>query len=272
MSRNTMNSPKPASLELGRFNDVDATGRGDDYIAMLDLVERLPAALAWRERSYQLLDVAPGQAVVDVGCGTGGAVAELAARGAQAIGIDSSKWMIDAARRRFPQRDFRLGSAGSLPFEDGSVYGYRAERLYQHLPDPVAALAEARRVLAPDGRIVLLDQDYAMWVIDSDDVQTTCTILDAYTRTHTSPWIGRRHRALLLDAGFDDVVVEVNPSIVTDYASMEPFLPSVVAPSVNSGVLTQAEADTWLAEQARRGETNRFLRVFSTFLSSARRP
>jgi ubiquinone/menaquinone biosynthesis C-methylase UbiE len=180
--------------------------------------------------------------------------------------------MIALARRRFPHRDFRLGAAGSLPFADSSVHGYRAERLYQHLTDPTAALAEARRVLVPGGRIVLIDQDYDFWAIDADDTATTRAIVAAHAATLASPWIGRRHRALLLDAGFEDVAVEANTDMITDYASFKPYLPIIIGPSISAGMLTQTQADAWLAEQARRGETNRFLKVFSLFLASARRP
>jgi ubiquinone/menaquinone biosynthesis C-methylase UbiE len=272
MSTSILDKERLTATQIGRFSDVDATGQADRYIAILDSVERLPHVVATRERSYELLDIDAGQTIVDVGCGAGRVVDELTARGVYAIGIDSSEKMISTARYRFPQRDFRLGSAGSLPLQDSSVHRYRAERLYVHLKDPMAALAEARRVLAPGGRVVLVDVDYDVWAIDADDIAMTRAILAAYAATFVSPWIGRRLRGLLLDAGFEDVMVEVNTDVVTDYTAMEPFLPSWVAPSVSSGVLTRAQADTWLAEQARRGETNRFLRLFSMFVASAHRP
>jgi hypothetical protein len=121
-------------------------------------------------------------------------------------------------------------------------------------------------VLAPGGRIVLLDSDMDMWAIDSDDVPTTSAILAALAGTIASPWIGRRYRALLLDAGFTDVAIELRTAVVTDYPSVAEQMPGFASPAVRSGVLTQAQADAWLAEQARRGATNRFLRLVPMFL------
>ncbi len=162
----TVNNTSP---QIGRFSNVDASKEAEQFVAFLERIERLPTAGELRERSYELLDAGEGSMVVDVGCGTGRVVDDLAGRGIKAIGVDISEQMIAVARQRFPNRDFRLAAAESLPFEDDVLDRYRAERLYQHLKDPVRALAEARRVLAPGGRIVLVDQDYDMWAIDADD-------------------------------------------------------------------------------------------------------
>ena len=272
MSNRTLDTQSTTALQFGRFGDVDATGHVDAYIGFLESVERWPHVVANRERSYQLLEVRPGDTVIDVGCGAGRAVDDLAARGAHAIGIDSSEQMLRTARQRFPQCDFRLGSAELLPLQDRSVDRYRADRLFVHLKDPMAGLVEARRVLSPGGRIVLVESDLDYWAIDADDVAVTRAILTARSDALAQPWFGRRSRALLLDAGFEDVVVEVRTDVVTDYASLKAYLPSEVAPSVSSGVLTKVQADAWLAEQARRGRTNRFFRVFAAFLVSGRRP
>jgi ubiquinone/menaquinone biosynthesis C-methylase UbiE len=272
MGSNTLDSRSAATLQFGRFSDVDATGHPDDYIGFLETVEGWPHVIANRERSYELLETRSGDTALEVGCGAGRAVDDLAARCAHAIGIDSSEQMLTTARRCFPQRDFRLGSAELLPLQDRSVHRYRADCLFVHLNDPMAALAEARRVLVPGGRIVLVEPDLDYWAIDADDMAVTRAILTARADTLAYPWFGRRSRALLLDAGFEDVVIEVRKDVVTDYASLEAYLPSEVAPSVSSGLLTKAQAEAWLAEQASRGKTNRFLRVFAAFLVSARRP
>ncbi len=222
--------------------------------------------------SYELLDAHPGEGLVNVGCGTGRVVTELTERGIQAIGVDSSEHMISVARLRFPQGDFRLAAAEALPFEDGVLDGYRAERLYQHLNDPARALVEARRVLAPGGRIVLVDQGYDMWAIDADDEVLTRALMRAQSDAITNRWMGRRYHNLLLNAGFIEVAIEVKTGIFTDHAQVSFFLESTTNAGVAGGVVTRAQADAWLAEQARRGEVGRFFVAIPLFLASGRRP
>ena len=120
-------------------------------IRALDAAEYLPGAVALRERGYELLRLKPDATVVDVGCGTGRAVAELAERGARAIGVDLDPAMLTAARERFPGIDVRAADATDVPLADGGARGYRADKVLHILPEPDAALAEARRVLAPGG-------------------------------------------------------------------------------------------------------------------------
>src|SRR4051794_26532926 len=111
-------------------------------IPQLDAVEDSPGAAALRARSYELLRAAPGALVVDVGCGAGRAVAELADRGVGVTGIDINDQMITLARERWPHGEFRVGDAYALPLEDGQAAGYRADKVIHTLPDPGRALAE----------------------------------------------------------------------------------------------------------------------------------
>jgi SAM-dependent methyltransferase len=186
------------------------TAHTDTLIRVLHAAEDTPGATQLRARSYELLNLTPGATVVDVGCGTGRAVAELAEQGAHAIGVDHDAAMLAAARGRFPDIDVRAADAADLPLSDGQVHGYRADKVYHVLPDPHAALAEARRVLAPGGRIVLLGQDWDTLVIDSDQPELTRRIVRARADTIPHPRIARAYRTLLRDVGFSDVQVEVH--------------------------------------------------------------
>ncbi|MFF2820364.1 class I SAM-dependent methyltransferase [Kitasatospora cineracea] len=58
-----------------------------------------------------------------------------------------------AARDRWPGADFWIAGACELPLADGSVDGYPADEVFHELAGPDRGLAEARRVLAPGGRI-----------------------------------------------------------------------------------------------------------------------
>ncbi|MEU5260113.1 methyltransferase domain-containing protein [Amycolatopsis sp. NPDC021455] len=208
---------------------------------------------------------------MDVGCGAGRAVAELAGRGAQPIGVDPDPRMLAAARRRWPEQDFREGVAAELPLDDGSVAGYRADKVFHELTDPAAALAEARRVLLPDGRIVLVGQDWDTFVIDSDEPEPTRTIVHARAGTVPSPRAARGYRALLLDAGFEDVTVEVRTAIFTDRL-MLPVLAGLATAASAAGAVERDRAATWVAEQTRRAESDRMFLALPLFIAAGVSP
>jgi SAM-dependent methyltransferase len=87
-------------------------------IRVLDAAETMPGAAQLRQRSYDLLRLPRRATVVDVGCGTGRAVAELAEvaePGAHVIGVDPDPAMLAAARSRFPDIDVRDADAAHLP-------------------------------------------------------------------------------------------------------------------------------------------------------------
>jgi ubiquinone/menaquinone biosynthesis C-methylase UbiE len=208
--------------------------------------------------------------VVDVGCGTGRAVAELAERTTHAIGVDLDPAMLAAAHDRFPGLDVRSADATDLPLGDGEEHGYRADKLYHILPDPLAALAEARRVLAPGGRIVLVGQDWDTLVIDSDQPDLTRRIVHARAGTIPHPRIARAYRNLLLDGGFRDVELEVHTAIFTEPAT-QGLLAGHAAAAREVGAISGAEAEAWISEQEERAEAGRLMVAMPMFLAAGGR-
>jgi ubiquinone/menaquinone biosynthesis C-methylase UbiE len=164
-----------------------------NLLAVLDAVDAQPMSVELRTRSYELLGDLTGRTVVDAGCGAGRAVAELAERGTRALGVDHDPEMIVVARERWPAGEFHVGDACELPLESGSVAGYRADKVLHTLDDPVRAVAEACRVLAPGGRAVLLGQDWDTFAIDSDEPETTRRLVHAKADSLPSPRVARRY-------------------------------------------------------------------------------
>ncbi|WP_091628338.1 methyltransferase domain-containing protein [Amycolatopsis saalfeldensis] len=243
----------------------------ETLVALLEKADSLPGAPELRARSYDLLDVQPGSTVADVGCGGGRAVAEMTARGGAAIGVDVNEHMITAARRNHPKLEFRQGTACHLPISDASVHGYRADKVFHEIADPVQALGDARRVLIPRGRIVLIGQDWDAVVIDSDDPVLTRTLVQARADTVPSPRAARAYRSLLLDAGFLDVAVEAHTAVFTD-AAMFPMLTGIAHAARTTGAVAEHAAEDWLSEQEQRATTGRLFIALPLFVAAARTP
>jgi SAM-dependent methyltransferase len=109
----------------------------------------------------------PDDVVVDVGCGSGEAVREAAARlqGGRVTGVDPTPAMIRMARQLSASHDardriqFLEGSAEDLPLPDASTTVVMAINSLHHWQDAAAGLAEARRVLVPGGRLLIADEE-----------------------------------------------------------------------------------------------------------------
>ena len=108
-------------------------------------------------------EVMPGTVsrAVDLGCGPGDLLPALASRAGSVIGVDSSPSMLALAERRTAGLpvSVRMGELEHLPMADGEADFAVICLTLHHLPDPAAALAEARRVLAAGGRLVVVDFD-----------------------------------------------------------------------------------------------------------------
>ncbi|MFI6347740.1 class I SAM-dependent methyltransferase [Streptomyces sp. NPDC050560] len=104
-----------------------------------------------------LVHVAGGGPVADVGCGPGHFTAHLRELGVDAFGIDLSPAMIDVARRDHPGLRFEVGSMTDLDLADASVTGLLASWSLIHVPDDAVptVLAHFRRVLRPGGPLLL---------------------------------------------------------------------------------------------------------------------
>lgn len=228
----------------------------------LDTVDALPEAARLRDRGYDLLRLQLGGAVLDAGCGSGRAVYELSQRGMRGSGIDPSEQMIDAARERWPGMDFRRASAERLPFGDGELDGYRADKVLHVLPDPAEAIGEARRVLRPGGRILLVGPDWDLMAIDADDHDLTRRIVRARAAAMPSPNIARGYANLLRDSGFTDVAVEVHTTFPP---------PEVVLAGLSQTAAEIPGSQDWFTDQHTRTTTNRSIIAIPIFLATATR-
>ncbi len=133
--------------------------------------------------------ISPGEAVLDLACGTGNAALLAAVRGARVIGVDGSSRLLEVGRRRSAAQgveiDYRLGDLVALPIGDREVDAVVSVFGLIYAPDPAAGLREVRRVLTSAGRVL-----FTAWVpagpIDAM-LASTGQIIARITGAHRPP-------------------------------------------------------------------------------------
>ena len=124
-----------------------------------DWAEVMESGAAWLGPVYDevlhRMEVGRGSRVLDAGCGAGAFVERAARRGAEVSAIDITPAFVELASRRVPGADVRLGDLQSLPWEDETFDLVTGFNSYFYAEDPVAAFAEARRVLRPAGHLAV---------------------------------------------------------------------------------------------------------------------
>lgn len=113
----------------------------------------------WRRRLVQRARIGAGDMVVDLGCGTGDLCELARATGARLVGIDFAARMLAVARRRLGRIDLVRADAAALPLPAASATAVISAFTLRNFVAIPAVLAEAARVLAPGGRLALLEVD-----------------------------------------------------------------------------------------------------------------
>lgn len=99
--------------------------------------------------------VGPGDVVLDVGAGTGALTHELLRRSARVEAAEPSPTFVEVLRRRFPEVGVRAARAEELPWPDYAFDAALAQLVVTFMADPLAGIAEMRRVVRPGGTIGL---------------------------------------------------------------------------------------------------------------------
>ena len=164
---------------------------------------------------YLLPRLAPDAQVLDVGCGPGTITADLAALvpGGYVTGIDAAADVLaqaqqEAERRGLDNVRFDTGDVYRLDFADGTFDVVHAHQVLQHLTDPVAALAEMRRVCRPGGTVAARDGDYGgmFWFPEDPELAEWQALYRQVARAiGGEPDAGRRMMAWARSAGFTDL-------------------------------------------------------------------
>jgi len=245
---------------------VDAE-RARDLAARLERRAKAADEIAARNAYLDLLAIAGGERVLDVGRGSGAVTREIARRiGSRgvAVGLDPSPALLAVARELAKEAgvgdriEFREGDALRVPLPDGSFDAVVCVTVLSHVPRGEAAIPEFIRVLRPGGRLGVFDLDTDMTAFTHPDrVLTRRIVAAASDAMAVNGWLVRQLPSLFQRAGLVDVRVRGFFPLETERQSFYGNMADRCAEAaVKMGVVTESEARAWLDafhEQGARG-------------------
>jgi demethylmenaquinone methyltransferase/2-methoxy-6-polyprenyl-1,4-benzoquinol methylase len=147
----------------GTLPDTQVRAMFDRIAGFYDLMNSVMTAglhHRWRARAADLADVRPGDRVLDVATGTGDLAIELARRiapGGEVIGSDFSDGMLERAREKDPAIRWEHADALALPYGDDEFRAATVGFGARNFADLEKGIAEMARVVAPGGKVVILE-------------------------------------------------------------------------------------------------------------------
>ena len=259
--------------KLFGFTDVDRSNDPDYFIRFLDDASADESFQAYKQHSFTLLELQPGQRVLDVGCGTGEdarTMAQRVAPGGSVVAVDGSQNMIAVARQRAEGSglpvEFQVGDIHRLPFADDSFDASRADRIFMHLDSPEKALSEMKRVTRPGGRVLVYEVDFETLTVDLPDRIRTRKIVNTWCDGFRNGWLGRRIPALFREAGLHDVRIAPATLWLRYPVAMQMVGPLAVERACAAGLLTPTEGEEWLRQMHERHEAGLLFCTLTGFL------
>jgi ubiquinone/menaquinone biosynthesis C-methylase UbiE len=256
------------------FAQVDTTINPQAFVHYLDTVSANAQIQQLKRQTYTLLALQPGQMILDVGCGTGEDVrnlAELVGSTGKVVGVDKSATMIATARERSggfgAPLDFQQADITQLPFADATFDGVRTERVFQHLSDRRAALAELVRVTKPGGHIVVTDTDQGMTAGTASNRVLTRRILTFQDDDTQNGWSGRELPGLFQQAGLTQIQVVPFVLQIYDFRQFDELsnLSKDLQYAQRRGILAADDIATWMADVAAVSERQEFFAAIVVF-------
>jgi SAM-dependent methyltransferase len=258
------------------YSDVDASPCPQGLVEYLDGVAVRVAPIKALLRC--LVRQGPGDLVLDVGCGPGHDLLAFGTDGLAAVGVEPSQVMLSAARTNCLAGGVtpRLvqGDGMGLPFPTGRFTGCLLDRVLQHVCDPAAVLAEVHRVLRPGGVVAIFEPDWASFSIDADDDGAATAVASQVAAGVPQRRIGFRLQRLLVEAGFAEVTVALEPVSATDLGRLGLLLNLDLATerAIAAGLVTAERARRLLADLERRSEAGSLFAVMNRYIAWATVP
>jgi ubiquinone/menaquinone biosynthesis C-methylase UbiE len=257
-------------FDLWRDNADAGPDQARELARLLELRAQDPDQREARAAYLDLVGVASGMRVLDLGCGSGAVTRDVARRigpAGQVVGLDPSPALLSEATELLAREgltdavEFQLGDARALPFPSADFDVVLAVTTLAHLPEADQAILELVRVTRPGGQVGIFDLDGDGVILAHPDRSLTRRIIAA-SADHliVNAWLARQLPALLEEAGLNDVDVRAFTLVERDpngFAAQMTERRAAIA--LQAGCITEDEHRDWLAGLHAEQGAGRFL-------------
>jgi SAM-dependent methyltransferase len=253
------------------FTRVDELPRPASCVECLDTVHAHPFYREYKARVREILQPRSAGLYLEVGAGVG---TDARIPGVNVIALDRSLTMCREARAR-GQRMVISADAEAIPLPADAVDGCWADRTFQHLEHPAAALRELTRVMKPAATIVVVDPDYGTQAMEFPDRRLADLVFSF--RAHSllrNGTLAHQMPQRFVDVGLEHVRIEEHRLVVRDPASLDGVLGlrSWARTAAERGKMTLDEAGRWESLYDQVVAEDAFCWFVSFFISSGRKP
>ncbi|MBY6138958.1 methyltransferase domain-containing protein [Leisingera daeponensis] len=233
-----------------------------------------------RRATFDALAPAPGDRILDLGCGNGLLTLELSRAvgpSGHVTGLDASPQMLDAARQRLQGRantTLTEGDAARLPFEAASFGKAACLQVFEYLTDRRPALRALHKVLTPGGLLAVGDMHWDTLAWHSDNTNRMARMLEAWSRHMAVRDLPAKLPAEMHSCGFE--ILKTQPLAVCD-TTLRPdglammMIRLIRAYAVDIGATDKDDAAAWAQEQEELAQEGRFFFSLTHFVCTARR-
>jgi len=251
------------------------------FIDRLEFRGKDPTFIQYRDAYLDKLNLSHASQVLDISCGTGVVARALVQRpdfSGHVIGVDQSPIFIEAAQRLATQEGvtarvaFQVGDVHALDLPVAQFDAVVAHTVMSHVAEPLLVLKEVARVVRPGGAVALFDGDSASWTFACTDHGLGKALEEGLIALVHNPRVMRDMPHLLRQASLE--VTDVMAHVYADVGKGGFFAGPAegYAPlAARAGLVSQAQVETWLAEQRRRMEDGTFFAACNYYAYIAKR-
>jgi len=234
-----------------------------------------------RRVTIQMLNPQPGEAALDVGCGTGFLTAELAQKvrhTGSVSAVDLSEDMVQETNERckqWSQVDAKIGDVTALEYADGNFDLASCTQVLLYVSDVEKAIREMVRVLCSGGRLAILETDWRGAVHHSNHPDITRRIYASWDDAVPSPNLPAYLKRHMLDSGLVDIRVAAIPLLDTEWNPASFSINSLDWLSNNAykrGAISKQESADWRQDMATLGEQDDYFFCVNRFLFIGNKP